>query len=173
MLLTGRSLWAHSGQSPCQDRAPREFRCCPSCWANAGYVDVSLRQGQQFLHVLPNAAFATNIETTGTYGRRRPPKHADRVVEFLRQHGLRAPRFSFTWRPPVPHDPRLAPAEFARWYEPAKLSLSKNFLPEHPFDNGELKIRGRIVGAASRATPEVMRQHLGRLLPPRFRILDH
>ena len=42
---------------------------------------------------------------------------------------------------PVPHDPRTAPAEFRAMYDPARLTLSKNFMPRHPFDNGELEVR--------------------------------
>ncbi len=59
----------------------------------------------------------------------------------------------------MPHDPRLAPAEFTKLYDPAKISLSKNFMPEHPFDNGELKIRDELLAPHPR-TPAVMRQHL-------------
>jgi arylsulfatase A-like enzyme len=61
--------------------------------------------------------------------------------------------------PPVPHDPRLAPAEFVSLYDPGKITLSKNFMPQHPFDNGELRIRDEMLAAFPR-TPQEMRQHL-------------
>jgi arylsulfatase A-like enzyme len=41
----------------------------------------------------------------------------------------------------APHDPRTPPERFAAMYDPAKVPLPKNFMVEHPFDNGELKIR--------------------------------
>lgn len=41
----------------------------------------------------------------------------------------------------APHDPRTPPAEFAKGYDPSKIPLPKNFLPEHPFDNGQSKGR--------------------------------
>ena len=58
-----------------------------------------------------------------------------------------------------PHDPRTPPAEYRALYDPAKLPLPANFLPEHPFDNGELKIRDEELAAWPR-TPEVIREHL-------------
>lgn len=40
-----------------------------------------------------------------------------------------------------PHDPRTPPAAYRRWYDASRLPLPVNFLPEHPFDNGELDVR--------------------------------
>jgi arylsulfatase A-like enzyme len=40
-----------------------------------------------------------------------------------------------------PHDPLFLPPRMEDKYDPAKLPLPKNFLPEHPFDHGNL--RGR------------------------------
>jgi len=53
------------------------------------------------------------------------------VIEFLRGHDPRRPFFVYL-APPVPHDPRLAPPEFMAMYDAARLTLSKNFMPEHP-----------------------------------------
>ncbi len=58
-----------------------------------------------------------------------------------------------------PHDPRTAPKRFAEMYSPDKVSLPKNFLPQHPFDNGELKVRDELLAPFPR-TPEVIRRHL-------------
>ena len=57
--------------------------------------------------------------------------------------------------PCVPHDPPLAPAEFVALYEASKLSLSKNFMPRHPFDNGDLAVRDELLAPHPR-TPETM-----------------
>ena len=65
---------------------------------------------------------------------------ADAAVAFLKARRSEKPFFlyvAFT----APHDPRTPPAEYVRRYPPAKIPLPKNFLPEHPFDNGELKVR--------------------------------
>ncbi len=83
---------------------------------------------------------------------------ADTAVKFL--NGYRSERpfllyCSFT----SPHDPRMAPKQFADMYSPDKVSLPKNFLPEHPFDNGELKVRDEMLAPHPR-TPAVVKEHL-------------
>ena len=61
----------------------------------------------------------------------------------------------------LPHDPRVAPTDYhARWkdrqnHPPAP----ENFLPEHPFDNGELRVRDELLAPFPR-TAQVVRQHL-------------
>jgi arylsulfatase A-like enzyme len=66
---------------------------------------------------------------------------ADAAVDFLRQQkDCEKPFFamaSFL----APHDPREAPGEYHALYEAGDINLAPNFMPEHPFDNGELKIR--------------------------------
>ena len=41
----------------------------------------------------------------------------------------------------VPHDPRTPPAPYAAKYSSDNMELPVNFLPKHPFDNGELNVR--------------------------------
>jgi choline-sulfatase len=41
----------------------------------------------------------------------------------------------------APHDPRQAPKEFVDMFPPGKIEVPPNYLPEFPFDNGDL--RGR------------------------------
>lgn len=65
---------------------------------------------------------------------------ADSAVRFLRQYKDDKPFalwLSFT----TPHDPRTPSPKFAAMYDPDKLPLPGNYLPRHPFDNGELVIR--------------------------------
>ncbi len=59
----------------------------------------------------------------------------------------------------APHDPRTPPAQFLSMYPKEKMSLPANFLPEHPFDNGELKIRDEKLAPFPR-TPEVVKEQL-------------
>ncbi|MBP6446918.1 MAG: sulfatase-like hydrolase/transferase [Saprospiraceae bacterium] len=40
-----------------------------------------------------------------------------------------------------PHDPRTPPPPFDKMYDADKIPLPKNFLPKHPFDNGEMEVR--------------------------------
>jgi len=41
----------------------------------------------------------------------------------------------------APHDPHIVPSDFQTSYDPAQIPLPKNFLPQHPFNNGEMVIR--------------------------------
>ena len=59
----------------------------------------------------------------------------------------------------APHDPRTPPTKFLSMYPKEKMSLPANFLPEHPFDNGELKIRDEKLAPFPR-TPEVVKEQL-------------
>jgi arylsulfatase A-like enzyme len=56
-----------------------------------------------------------------------------------------------------PHDPRTPPEEFA--YDPAEVDLPENYMPEHPFDNGEMTIRDEQLEEFPR-TREAIREHL-------------
>ncbi|MBL8993981.1 MAG: sulfatase-like hydrolase/transferase, partial [Spirochaetia bacterium] len=58
-----------------------------------------------------------------------------------------------------PHDPRTPPKEWLDLYPPEKIPLPENFLPEHPFDNGELRIRDEMLAPHPR-TPEIIQRHI-------------
>jgi arylsulfatase A-like enzyme len=59
----------------------------------------------------------------------------------------------------APHDPRDAPPRFREMYYKKKPPLPKNFLPQHPFDNGELVGRDEDLAPWPR-TPEVIQDQL-------------
>ena len=82
----------------------------------------------------------------------------DAAVEFLQAYDAENPFFlylSFT----SPHDPRTAPGEYATMYAPEDIPVPENFLPEHPFDNGEMRIRDEVLAPFPR-TPEIVQQHI-------------
>jgi arylsulfatase A-like enzyme len=73
-----------------------------------------------------------------------PAKHAcevfaDEAVNFLSKH--RGSPFLCYVPFDAPHDPHIVPSSFPVHYDPAAIPLPPNFAPEHPFDNGELKVR--------------------------------
>ena len=83
---------------------------------------------------------------------------ADSAVQFLQGYDADNPFFlylSFT----SPHDPRTPPAEYAAMYPPEEIPVPENFLPEHPFDNGEMRIRDEVLAPFPR-TPEIVQQHI-------------
>lgn len=94
---------------------------------------------------------------------REPGKHSselfsDAAIEFLDNYTGDNPFFLYVAYT-APHDPRDMPEEFRAMYDPDKIPLPKNFLPEHPFDNGELKIRDEQLAPWPR-TPEIIRRHI-------------
>ncbi len=155
MLMTGRSLWripTTLGSQP----PPGHVPLLPTLLRDAGYA--TFHSGKRSsAWAYGNAAFATNIEIEGRTAT-TATEHVDHALEFLRTHDPRQPFFMYL-APCVPHDPRLAPAEFVALYEASKLSLSKNFMPRHPFDNGDLAVRDELLAPHPR-TPETMRRHL-------------
>ncbi len=79
----------------------------------------------------------TNAQTNDTFS---AELFANTAIALLQQPERSRPFFlyvAFT----TPHDPRTPPEEFARQYDPRRIKLPRSFLPEHPFDNGELKVR--------------------------------
>ena len=65
---------------------------------------------------------------------------ADNIIAFIKAHAGQQPLFLY-FAPPEPHDPQHATEEFYRMYKPADIPMPVNFLPFHPFDNGEMTVR--------------------------------
>jgi arylsulfatase A-like enzyme len=58
-----------------------------------------------------------------------------------------------------PHDPHIVPDDFPIQYDPAKIPLPPNYLPQHPWDNGEMAIRDELLLPWPRP-PEQVRAYL-------------
>jgi arylsulfatase A-like enzyme len=81
---------------------------------------------------------------------------ADAAVKFLKGRKSDRPFFlyvAFT----SPHDPRTPPKAFADLYDPKKIPLPRNFLPVHPFNNGEMTVRDEQLAPWPRTGAEVQR----------------
>ncbi|MBE0654113.1 MAG: sulfatase-like hydrolase/transferase [Bacteroidales bacterium] len=59
----------------------------------------------------------------------------------------------------TPHDPRTTHQKYFDMYDTAQISIPPNFYPEHPFDNGELKIRDEMLAPFPRTKP-VIKEHI-------------
>lgn len=57
-----------------------------------------------------------------------------------------------------PHDPRNVLPDYGKKYIPASLSVPDNFLPKHPFDNGELAVRDELVLPAPRTEQQLQKE---------------
>lgn len=58
-----------------------------------------------------------------------------------------------------PHDPRVAAKKWMSLYDREKIPLPKNYMPFHPFNNGELKVRDEKLAPWPR-TEETVKKHL-------------
>ncbi|UCG49731.1 MAG: sulfatase-like hydrolase/transferase [Phycisphaerales bacterium] len=82
---------------------------------------------------------------------------SDAAIRFLRGHKEDKPFFLYIAYT-APHDPRDMPEQYLNMYDAEKVSLPRSFMAEHPFDNGEMKIRDEKLAAWPR-TPEEIRRH--------------
>ncbi|MEO6809598.1 MAG: sulfatase-like hydrolase/transferase [Isosphaeraceae bacterium] len=83
---------------------------------------------------------------------------ADDAIRFLHESNDQRPFFMLLAFG-NPHDPRVPSDQARRHYDEPTLPLPKNFLPLHPFNNGEMTIRDETLAPWPR-TPEVVRKHL-------------
>ncbi|MFH1496838.1 MAG: sulfatase-like hydrolase/transferase [Verrucomicrobiota bacterium] len=100
----------------------------------------------------------------------------DAAIRFVREAACSPQPFFLCVALTSPHDPRTAPREFRRRYRDEDMQLPANFMPEHPFDNGELDVRDETLAVRPRVPAEIKRHladyhamiehhdhHLGRL----------
>lgn len=82
----------------------------------------------------------------------------DAAINFLTHYTDTAPFFMYVSYT-APHDPRMAPKRYTAMYDTAHISLPPNFMPQHPFDNGEMMIRDERLAAIPRQPAEI-KQHI-------------
>jgi arylsulfatase A-like enzyme len=83
---------------------------------------------------------------------------SEAVISFLDSYRGRAPFLAYVAYT-APHDPRTAPQAYLDMYDPASIPLPKNFLPEHPFDIGDTRIRDELLAGFPRTKDEI-RKHI-------------
>lgn len=84
---------------------------------------------------------------------------ANSAIQFLRSRQGKTNPFLMYVAFTAPHDPRMPPRRFADLYDPEKLHMPRNFMPEHPFDIGNLRIRDEVLAPHPR-TEKIIRQHM-------------
>ena len=90
---------------------------------------------------------------------RKADKHACEVFADETIRFLQAPNDGpfFAYVPfDAPHDPHIVPVGFPVHYDSEKIPLPLNFLPEHPWDNGEMAVRDELLLPKPRP-PEMVR----------------
>ena len=102
---------------------------------------------------------------------------ADAAIDFIdSQRGTTAPFYAYVAMT-APHDPRQPSEKYRTYYAKNKPPLPKNFMPQHPFDNGRLIVRDENLAAWPRTKDVVQDQlaeyyglvshmddHIGRIL---------
>ncbi len=83
---------------------------------------------------------------------------SDAAIRFMRNYKGDSPFFVYIAYT-APHDPRHMPKEYLDMYNPEDIVLPESFLPEHPFDNGDMRTRDEKLAAWPR-TPEEIRKHI-------------
>jgi arylsulfatase A-like enzyme len=92
---------------------------------------------------------------SGQHGR----SAADQTIQFLKKTWKKdRPFFAYVGFE-GPHDPRVAAPEWLNLYDRAKIPLPKNYLPFHPFNNGDLLIRDEQLAPWPRSE-DIVRKHL-------------
>lgn len=114
-------------------------------------------------HVSPQLL---HYDSTGTYNEKpfvgdkfSSEMFADAAVQFLNGRKKdKNPFFAFVAFT-SPHDPRNQHPDYGQVYQPDALSLPINYLPQHPFDNGDMKVRDEVLCPLPR-TEQAVRKEL-------------
>lgn len=162
MMLTGRSWLRIPGAPGAAPNAKDPTTFLPRVIQAAGYQTWHMgKAGNGFPAGLDE--YQTSIRDEGKGGERagNSQRLADRTIEFLKSRATtnESRPFYIYLAPPVPHDPRSAEPQFHKLYDPAKIPLPPAFLPQHPFDNGEMTVRDEQLAPWPR-TPENTKKQL-------------
>lgn len=57
-----------------------------------------------------------------------------------------------------PHDPRNQLPDYGQKYKAETLSVPQNYLPQHPFDNGEMDVRDELIAPTPRSRQQVQKE---------------
>ena len=84
--------------------------------------------------------------------------YADAAIHFLQSNQAKQKPFICYVAFTSPHDPRTPPSKFESLYPTKNISLPANFLPEHPFNNGDLNVRDELLLPRPRNPEDVKKQ---------------
>lgn len=82
--------------------------------------------------------------------------YANAAIDYIQRQDKNDQPFMMYVAFQAPHDPRDVDQKYLDLYNSKNLSLPPNFLPEHPFDNGELNIRDEWLAGTPRTKDEVI-----------------
>jgi arylsulfatase A-like enzyme len=94
-----------------------------------------------------------------TNGKHSSELFSDQAIEFINRYDVQNPFFMYVSYM-APHDPRVMPQKYMDMYDTAKIALPANFMTEHPFDNGEMRVRDEVLLGLPRNQAEVKNEIL-------------
>ncbi len=108
---------------------------------------------------IKNPGYSNHVEYTGNCDHIIKGKHsselfADATINFIKNRDADKPFFAYVSYT-APHDPRSMPEEYLDLYDTTSLTLPPNYLPQHPFDFGEFKIRDEVLAGFPRTKSEI------------------
>jgi arylsulfatase A-like enzyme len=165
MMLTGRSWQRIPGAPGAAFNAEDPATFLPRVIQAAGYQTWHMgKYGNGFPAGL--AEFETSIrddakgQTPEDDRAHCSRRLADGTIKFLKSRTAshETKPFYIYIAPPVPHDPRSAEPRFHALYDPARIPLSPAFLPQHPFDNGEMAVRDETLAPWPRTEADTKQQ---------------
>lgn len=81
---------------------------------------------------------------------------ADAGIDFIKNYDKEEPFFLYL-ATHAPHDPRQSPEKYEKMYSSDTVSCPKNFMEQHPFDNGALMTRDELLETFPRRPHSVQR----------------
>jgi arylsulfatase A-like enzyme len=155
MFLSGKAYFRWQGPD-----APGNEQNLPVTFKSAGYETWHLgKRGNTAVPIQTH--FEHNNYLQEDKDRRSgEPGHTltEAALKFLNERDKQRP-FLMYCAYEGPHDPCVPNPADRKLYDPAKIPLPKNFLPQHPFNNGEMAIRDEKLLPWPR-TETALREHL-------------
>ena len=182
-LMTGRTLWNIECQGLWGFEISEKFKTLPQTFRESGYETFgtgknepgrdgafarSFSAGDKILFrgmtrsqyrmplcpFSPEGDYSTKNEVVHE-GKHSAEIYADAFIGFLESRKQAdKPYFAYVSFQ-TPHDPRQCPEEYRAMYRDEDIALPASFMPEHPFDNGMLRIRDEMLAPFPRTEAAV------------------
>lgn len=155
MLLSGRAYFRFNRKHASADKP--NF---PNSMNNAGYETYHHGKSGNTARLIHKRFHHTKYVTHHNKLKNGQPCKVvvDDAITFLKAQSHKKPFFMYL-APSEPHDPRIPAKEYLDMYQRKDIPLPENYLPMHPFNNGEMTIRDERLEVWPR-TKEAIRRHL-------------
>lgn len=107
------------------------------------FPDSGGQEKPRMYHYDDSAEYPFNKEFQGNHF--SSEYYADAAVNFINEQKNSSQPFVCYLAFTSPHDPRTAPERFRKMYKADKMPLPSSFMPQHPFDNGDLTVRDELL----------------------------